>query len=71
MLPADASTFTESFMTSIVVNIDVVPRWSINNMFDLRENILKALKACKSPKYAVLSVSWNDESLSVVLKRGR
>ena len=56
MLPADAAAFTESFMTSVAVNIDLVPRMSIRNMLELRENVLKALRTCKSPKYAVLSV---------------
>ena len=59
MLPADAAAFTETFTTSVAINIDLVPRMSIRNMLELRENVLKALRTCKSPKYAVLSVSWD------------
>ncbi len=56
MLTEEAAKFSESFITSIVIGIDIVPRMSMTNLLALRANVLQAVQASSKPKYAILSV---------------
>ena len=56
LFDASAAAFTENYVTSMVVGMDVVPRLSVRNVLQLRQQILRAIKYCKEPKYSVLTV---------------
>nr|XP_045609278.1 diacylglycerol lipase-beta-like isoform X2 [Procambarus clarkii] len=46
---------TQSFVMSVVVGDDLVPRLSMNSLHDLRHKIMCVLDTCRQPKYRVLA----------------
>nr|XP_027221263.1 sn1-specific diacylglycerol lipase beta-like isoform X2 [Penaeus vannamei] len=46
---------TQSFVMSVVVGDDLVPRLSMNSLHDLRYKIMCVLNTCRQPKYRVLA----------------
>ncbi|XP_066966714.1 diacylglycerol lipase-beta-like isoform X3 [Macrobrachium rosenbergii] len=46
---------TKSFVMSVIVGDDLVPRLSLNSLHDLRHKIMCVLDTCKQPKYRVLA----------------
>lgn len=46
---------TQSFVMSVVVGDDLVPRLSMNSLHDLRHKIMCVLNTCSQPKYRILA----------------
>lgn len=46
--------FTKSFIMSVVVGDDIVPRLSIRSVHNLKGDILKQLYGCSLPKYKII-----------------
>ncbi|KAK7068206.1 hypothetical protein SK128_005996 [Halocaridina rubra] len=46
---------TKSFVMSVIVGDDLVPRLSMNSIHDLRHKIVCVLDTCRQPKYRVLA----------------
>ena len=54
-----AAKFSEKYITSLVIGMDLVPRLSMRSVLHLRANVIKAIRSCKAPKYSVLTVGYN------------
>ncbi|KAM4697444.1 diacylglycerol lipase-beta [Rhinophrynus dorsalis] len=54
LLSKDLANYSKSFITSIIVGKDLVPRLSLPNMEDLKKRILRMVINCNRPKYQIL-----------------
>ncbi|KAL0280575.1 UNVERIFIED_CONTAM: hypothetical protein PYX00_001834 [Menopon gallinae] len=52
-----AAEYTKSFITSVVVGKDVVPRIGLHQMESLRADLMHAIKRSKDPKWKTISCS--------------
>ena len=57
MFDAAAAAFTEKYITTLIIGLDVVPRLNMRSVLELRVNALKAIQYCKSSKLAVITVT--------------
>ncbi|XP_001508017.1 diacylglycerol lipase-beta [Ornithorhynchus anatinus] len=46
--------FSKSFIVSLVLGKDVIPRLSVTNLEDLKRSILRVIAHCNKPKYKIL-----------------
>lgn len=69
LLNSPASKMSMSFVTSVIVGDDLIPRLSVNAYSKLRAKMKKALIACRLPKHTVLAlglcnclspITWKD-----------
>ncbi|CAL4085355.1 unnamed protein product [Meganyctiphanes norvegica] len=49
------SQATQSFVMSVIVGDDLVPRLSLRSLHDLKSKIISSLERCRLPKYRVLA----------------
>ncbi|OCT61590.1 diacylglycerol lipase-beta [Xenopus laevis] len=54
LLSKDLADYSKSFIVSIIVGKDLVPRLSFPNMEDLKKKILRMVVNCNRPKYQIL-----------------
>ncbi|KAI1301229.1 Diacylglycerol lipase-alpha [Halotydeus destructor] len=55
LLSLPAVEYSESFITSVVLGKDVVPRLGLHQMESLRFDLVNAIKHCNDPKWKVIS----------------
>ncbi|XP_044534920.1 diacylglycerol lipase-beta [Gracilinanus agilis] len=54
LLSKSLSEYSKSFIISLVLGKDVIPRLSVTNLEDLKRRILRVIAHCNKPKYKIL-----------------
>ncbi|KAM9101506.1 sn1-specific diacylglycerol lipase beta isoform X1 [Sarcophilus harrisii] len=54
LLSKSLSEYSKSFVVSLVLGKDVIPRLSVTNLEDLKRRILRVIAHCNKPKYKIL-----------------
>lgn len=57
LLSLQAAEYSRTFITSVVLGKDVVPRLGLHQMESLRFDLINAIQRCKLPKYRVIGSS--------------
>ncbi|XP_076044730.1 diacylglycerol lipase-beta-like isoform X3 [Oratosquilla oratoria] len=55
LVSQELASATQSFVMSVIVGDDLVPRLSMNSLYDLRNKIMCVLETCQKPKHEVLT----------------
>lgn len=50
LVTAEAAVYCESFVTSVIIGDDIVPRLSVPSFERFKNNLIRAIKDCKTPK---------------------
>ncbi|GAB6029644.1 hypothetical protein CHUAL_005379 [Chamberlinius hualienensis] len=58
LLSMPAVEYTKSFITSVVVGKDVIPRIGLHQMEALRSDLINAIKCSQDPKWKVIATSF-------------
>lgn len=66
LISSALADYTKSFVMSVVLGDDIVPRLSLHSVHNLKADILKALHACHLPKYKIawkysIGFIWNSD----------
>lgn len=51
----EATEYTKTFTTSIVLGVDVVPRLGLRQLENLRNDLFHVLQQSKTPKWSIIS----------------
>ncbi|ODM93660.1 Sn1-specific diacylglycerol lipase beta [Orchesella cincta] len=54
LVTEEAANFCESFVTSVIVGDDIVPRLSVPSFEKFKNDLIRAIKESKTPKYRIL-----------------
>ena len=54
LLSAECAAYTQTFVTSVTLGQDLVTRLSVPSAHTLKEDVIRALEACRKPKYRIL-----------------
>ncbi|CAL8110760.1 unnamed protein product [Orchesella dallaii] len=54
LVTAEAAQFCESFVTSVIVGDDIVPRLSVPSFEKFKNDLIRVIKESKTPKYRIL-----------------
>lgn len=53
LVTAEAATFCENFVTSVIIGDDIVPRLSVPSFERFKNDLIRAIKECRTPKVSL------------------